>query len=65
MGDINGHFIQWINDRAEPGESFVSSSAGKIAYRIDIPVVDTLGLNDIDMARSKPPSFGSDMAGHE
>lgn len=53
----------WL-DRNAPRGALVAANPAGIAYSVQLPVLDMLGLNDPVIARSRPPGMGRERAGH-
>jgi len=59
---------EWLQQNAPPGSLVASTPAGSVAYHMDLPVIDMLGLNDEHIAHSSDTfrgTAGKGRAGHE
>jgi hypothetical protein len=59
---------RWLEAHLPPGSLVASTPAGSIAYHMNLPVLDMLGLNDLHIAHSKSVARGAHgrgRAGHE
>jgi hypothetical protein len=58
---------RYLNEHAPPGSVVASTPAGAIAYYMDLPVIDMLGLTDRHIARTsfEPGEWRYGRSGHE
>ncbi len=55
----------WLKYHVAPGTLIATNTAGTIPYYSGLPVVDMLGLNDLQIAHRAIPDMGVGLAGHE
>jgi hypothetical protein len=55
----------WLSQNTPPDYTVAAFAVGAIGYYSDRDVLDLLGLNDVVIAHSDVPDFGTGLAGHE
>jgi hypothetical protein len=56
----------WLNEHTPPDYTIAAYAIGAISYHgIDRDFLDLLGLNDVTIAHTEVPNFGSGLLGHE
>ncbi len=55
----------WLSENTPPDYTIAAFAVGAIGYYSDRDVLDLLGLNDVVIAHSDVPRFGTGIAGHE
>ncbi len=55
----------WMSNNTPPDYTIAAFAVGTIGFYSDRDVLDLLGLNDVVIAHSEVPHFGSGLAGHE
>lgn len=55
----------WMSNNTPPDYTIAAFAVGAIGYYGDRDVLDLLGLNDVVIAHSEVPDFGTGLAGHE
>ena len=55
----------WLSENTPPEYTIGAFAVGAIGYYSDRDVLDLLGLNDVVIAHSDVPNFGTGLAGHE
>ena len=55
----------WLSENTPPGYTIAAFAVGAIGFYSDRDVLDLLGLNDVVIAHSDVPDFGTGLAGHE
>lgn len=55
----------WLSENTPPDYTIAAFAVGAIGYYSDRDVLDLLGLNDVVIAHSDVPDFGTGLAGHE
>ncbi|MCH7697628.1 MAG: hypothetical protein IH865_01630 [Chloroflexi bacterium] len=56
---------RWLSDNTPPDYTIAAFAVGAIGYYGERDVLDLLGLNDVVIAHSDVPDFGTGLAGHE
>ncbi len=55
----------WLSEHTPPDYTIAAFAIGTISYYSERDMLDPLGLNDVRIAHSDVPSFGSGIGGHE
>lgn len=55
----------WLRDHAAPDTLVATGIAGALPFYSDLPVLDSLGLNDLHIAHLDVPTIGQGVAGSE
>ncbi len=55
----------WLSENTPPDYTIAAFAVGAIGFYSDRDVLDLLGLNDVVIAHSDVPNFGTGIAGHE
>jgi uncharacterized membrane protein (GlpM family) len=63
--DKNREIGLWLRDNTAPDTLVATGIAGALAYYSERPVLDTLGLNDLHIARIEVATMGQGVAGSE